>query len=78
MASVNDRPGTAVLVIDVQNGVVAKAHEREAVVGSIVQGPFLSRDGMVLARDGCFEHALRSWVIEPGWAAVASAGGRMN
>ncbi|RJQ79210.1 isochorismatase family protein [Pseudonocardiaceae bacterium YIM PH 21723] len=35
MTTLQDRPGTALLVIDVQNGVVAKAHERAAVVANI-------------------------------------------
>jgi nicotinamidase-related amidase len=30
-----DRPNTALLVIDVQNGVVARAHERDTVVANI-------------------------------------------
>jgi nicotinamidase-related amidase len=35
MTTLLDRPNTALLVIDVQNGVVAHAHERDAVVGAI-------------------------------------------
>ena len=35
MATLADRPGTALLVIDVQNGVVEGAHERAAVVDAI-------------------------------------------
>ena len=35
MATLVDRPGTALLVIDVQNGVVEGAHERAAVVDAI-------------------------------------------
>lgn len=35
MTTFTDRPGTALLVIDVQKGVVADAHERDAVVGRI-------------------------------------------
>ena len=40
MSTLENRPNTALLVIDVQNGVVAGAHERDAVVanvGSLVQ-----------------------------------------
>lgn len=40
MTTLGDRPNTALLVIDVQNGVVAGTHERDAVVaniGSLVQ-----------------------------------------
>ncbi|MBB2923441.1 isochorismatase family protein [Cellulomonas cellasea] len=35
MTTFTDRPGTALVVIDVQRGVVAEAHERDAVVGRI-------------------------------------------
>ncbi len=35
MSTLPDRPNTALVVIDVQNGVVAGAHERDAVVANI-------------------------------------------
>lgn len=35
MTTLEDRPNTALLVIDVQTGVVAEAHERDAVVANI-------------------------------------------
>jgi len=35
MATLENRPNTAILVIDVQNGVVGGAHERDAVVANI-------------------------------------------
>lgn len=35
MTTLADRPNTALLVVDVQNGVVAEAHERDAVVANI-------------------------------------------
>jgi nicotinamidase-related amidase len=35
MTTLKNRPKTAVLVIDVQNGVVAEAHDRDTVVGNI-------------------------------------------
>lgn len=35
MTTLNDRPNTALLVIDVQNGVVANAHNRDGVIGNI-------------------------------------------
>ena len=35
MTTLPDRPNTALVVIDVQNGVVADAHERDAVVANI-------------------------------------------
>jgi nicotinamidase-related amidase len=35
MTTLKDRPGTAVLIIDVQNGVVEEAYERDAVVANV-------------------------------------------
>lgn len=35
MTTLKDRPSTALLVIDVQNGVVANAHDRDGVVANI-------------------------------------------
>ncbi len=35
MSTLSDRPNTALVVIDVQNGVVAEAHERDGVVANI-------------------------------------------
>jgi nicotinamidase-related amidase len=35
MTTLTDRPNTALLIVDVQNDVVAKAHRREAVIASI-------------------------------------------
>ena len=35
MTTLENRPNTAVLVIDVQNGVVGGAHERDSVVANV-------------------------------------------
>ncbi|WP_116199310.1 isochorismatase family protein [Amycolatopsis circi] len=35
MTTLNDRPNTALLVVDVQNGVVEEAHERDKVVANV-------------------------------------------
>jgi nicotinamidase-related amidase len=35
MATLENRPNTALLVVDVQNGVVKEAHERDAVVANV-------------------------------------------
>lgn len=35
MTTLDDRPNAALLVVDVQNGVVAGAHNRDAVVGNV-------------------------------------------
>ncbi|WP_433657750.1 cysteine hydrolase family protein [Nocardia sp. CA-128927] len=37
MTVLSDRPNTALLVVDVQNGVVADAYERDAVVATIAE-----------------------------------------
>jgi nicotinamidase-related amidase len=44
MTTLADRPNTALMVIDVQNGVVAGAHERDAVVANINQLVDKARD----------------------------------
>jgi nicotinamidase-related amidase len=36
MTTLDDRPNTALLVIDVQNGVMGHAHDRDAVVANVV------------------------------------------
>jgi nicotinamidase-related amidase len=41
MTTLGNRPNTALLVVDVQNGVLRRAHERDAVVGHI--GTLVSR-----------------------------------
>jgi nicotinamidase-related amidase len=35
MTTLENRPNTALIVIDVQNGVVKEAHERDAVVANV-------------------------------------------
>jgi nicotinamidase-related amidase len=35
MTTLTDRPNTALLIVDVQTGVVAKAHDRDAVIANI-------------------------------------------
>jgi nicotinamidase-related amidase len=35
MTTLQDRPNTALLVVDVQNGVLEGAHERDAVVANV-------------------------------------------
>lgn len=37
MTTLDDRPNTALLVVDVQNGVVAEAHARDEVVGNVAR-----------------------------------------
>jgi hypothetical protein len=37
MTTLSNRPNTALLVIDVQNGVIGAAHERAAVVANVAQ-----------------------------------------
>jgi nicotinamidase-related amidase len=35
MTTLNDRPNTALVIIDVQNGVVKEAHDRDAIIGNM-------------------------------------------
>src|SRR3954451_18704571 len=37
MSTLENRPNTALLVVDVQKGVVQKAHERDAVVANVAE-----------------------------------------
>lgn len=47
MTTLADRPKTALLVVDVQNGVVENAHDREAVVANIARlADSARRDGV--------------------------------
>src|SRR5664279_2948243 len=77
MTTLENRPHTALLVIDVQNGVVAQGHERDAVVanvGSLVekarreQVPVVwvqhSDDAIVKGSDG--------WQIVPELSAASA------
>ena len=47
MTTLTDRPGTALLVIDAQNDVVARAHDRDAVVANIASLVDKARAGEV-------------------------------
>ena len=47
MSTLPDRPNTALVVIDVQNGVVAGAHQRDAVVANIGSLVDRARDARV-------------------------------
>jgi len=39
MTTLPDRPNTALLIVDVQNDVVARAHRRDAVIASLLGEP---------------------------------------
>ena len=47
MSTLPDRPNTAVLVIDVQNGVVGEAYDRDRIVGNIASPVDRARAGEV-------------------------------
>jgi nicotinamidase-related amidase len=70
MTTLTNRPNTALLVIDVQNGVVGEAHERDAVVATI--GDLVERarrDGVpVVWVQHCDEHLTRG---SENWRIVA-------
>lgn len=47
MTTLSDRPNTALLVVDVQNGVVARAHDRDAVVANVAAAVDKAREAGV-------------------------------
>ncbi len=47
MTTLGNRPNTALLVVDVQNGVVEGAHERDQVVSNIASLVDKARDARV-------------------------------
>jgi nicotinamidase-related amidase len=70
MTTLENRPNTALLVVDVQNGVVAGAHERDAVVanvGSLVDKARRARIPVVWVRHSSEQLARGSqdWRIVP-------------
>jgi nicotinamidase-related amidase len=70
MTTLQDRPNTALLVIDVQNGVVAEAHERDAVVanvGTLVEKARRGHVPVVWVQDGGgnLVHGSDPWQIVP-------------
>ena len=70
MTTLKDRPNTALLVVDVQNGVVTGAHERDAVVanvGSLVEKARLERVPVVWVQhsDKGLPKGSDSWQIVP-------------
>jgi nicotinamidase-related amidase len=71
MSTLQDRPNTALLVVDMQNGVVANAHERDAVVsniGRLVEKARRERVPVVWVQHSSEELAKGSdpWRIVPG------------
>ncbi len=76
MTTLQDRPNTALLVVDVQNGVVEGAHERDAVVANIARVVDKARsDGVpviwVQHVSDDLEHGSESWQIVPELAPAA-------
>jgi nicotinamidase-related amidase len=70
MATLENRPNTAVLVVDVQNGVVEGAHKRDAIVanvGSVVEKARRERVPVVWVQHSSDELATGSdeWRIVP-------------
>ena len=70
MSTLDNRPNTALLVIDVQNGVVAAAHARDAVVaniGSLVEKARGERVPVVWVQhsDDQLEQGSEAWRIVP-------------
>ncbi len=70
MTTLENRPKTALLVIDVQNGVVEGAHERDSVVANIGQLVEKAREEgvpviWVRHSDEQLETGSESWQIVP-------------
>jgi nicotinamidase-related amidase len=70
MTTLENRPNTALLVIDVQNGVVAGAHERDAVVANVGSLVERARDEQVPVvwvqhSDEGLERGSDDWQIVP-------------
>jgi nicotinamidase-related amidase len=70
MSTLENRPNTALLVVDVQNGVVAEAYERDAVVrnvGSLVEKARRERVPVVWVQqsDEQLERGTDKWRIVP-------------
>jgi nicotinamidase-related amidase len=70
MSTLKNRPNTALLVVDVQNGVVEGAHERDAVVanvGSLVEKARRERVPVVWVQhtDGGLKSGSDEWRIVP-------------
>jgi isochorismate hydrolase len=70
MATLENRPNTALLVIDVQNGVVAGAHERDTVVANVGSLVDKARQGQVPViwvqhSDEELERGSEKWRIVP-------------
>src|SRR5215218_2337483 len=77
MTTIENRPNTALLVVDVQTGVVDGAHERDAVVanvGSLVEKA--RREGIPIVwvqhSDGQLERGSDEWRIVPELAPRAT------
>ena len=70
MTTLQNRPNTALIVIDVQNGVVGGAHERDAVVANIASLVDKARQASVPVvwvqhNDGNLERGSDNWQLVP-------------
>lgn len=77
MTTLSDRPNTALLVVDVQNGVVADAYQRDAVVANI--GTLVDKarhEGVPIVwvqhSDGQLEKGSGAWELVPELARQGS------
>src|SRR6476660_4112895 len=73
MTTLENRPNTALLVVDVQNGVVGEAHERDAVVanvGRLVEKARREQVPVVWVQHSAEQLAKGSddWLIDPALA----------
>ena len=77
MSTLANRPNSAVVVIDVQNGVVAGNYRRDAVVaniGGLVDKARRELVPVIWVQDSCGPHAIGSdaWQVVPELAPIES------
>jgi nicotinamidase-related amidase len=75
MTTLENRPNTALLVLDVQNGVVAEAHERDVVVANVASLVEKAREAQVPVvwvqhNDQGLERGSESWQLVPELSPV--------
>jgi hypothetical protein len=63
MTTLADRPSTALLVIDVQTGVVAGNHDRDAVVANIAELVDKARGAAGAQTDACIRSTLHGALV---------------
>ena len=71
MTTLENRPNTALVVIDVQNGVVAGAHDRDAVVGNVASLVDRARLGYVVDFVDVYWRDYHFWAFNVADSAIS-------